>query len=81
MTLKRGDRVHIERDENRWPSEGTWPQFRGRTGTIVDVNLGEYGIAFGNVSRRTDGRGSFNWTDASLTWFQPHELRRIGTAL
>lgn len=28
-----GDRVRIERNETRYPSKGTWPQFRGRTGT------------------------------------------------
>jgi ribosomal protein L21E len=41
-----GDRVRIERDEIRYPSKGTWPQFRGRTGTVVEVNADEYGVVF-----------------------------------
>jgi ribosomal protein L21E len=42
-----GDRVRIERDETRYPSKGTWPRFRGKTGTVVEINLGEYGVAIG----------------------------------
>ena len=37
------------------PSKGTWPQFRGRTGTVVEINLGEYGVVFGKASPREDG--------------------------
>lgn len=46
-----GDRVRIERDETRHPSRGTWPWFRGKTGTVVEINrdrkrphLTEYGV-------------------------------------
>jgi hypothetical protein len=51
-------RVRIERDETRYRSKGNWPQFRGRTGTVVQANLGEYGVVFGKVTPRTDGRGT-----------------------
>ena len=60
MSIDIGDRVVIERDETRYRSKGTWPQFRGRTGTVVQINLGEYGVAFGKVTPRTDGRGALN---------------------
>jgi ribosomal protein L21E len=36
--LNVGDRVKIQRDETRYPSKGTWPQFRGKTGTVVEIN-------------------------------------------
>ncbi len=56
-----GDRVRIERDETRYPSKGTWPRFRGRVGTVVEINadrqrphLTEYGVAFGKVWPRPD---------------------------
>jgi hypothetical protein len=74
-----GDRVRIERDETRYRSKGTWPQFRGRTGTVVQTNLGEYGVVFGKVAPRTDGRGAFQF-EGTVTWFQPHELRPCGKA-
>ncbi len=52
----------IERDEKIYPSKGTWPQFRGRTGTVVQINkdpkrphLTEYGVALGFVGARTHG--------------------------
>jgi hypothetical protein len=71
-----GDRVRIERDETRYPSKGTWPQFRGKTGTIVEINLGEYGVCFGKVWPRPDRPGVYRWGgDDSPTWFQPYELR------
>lgn len=66
-----GDRVRIERDETLYPSKGTWPQFRGKTGTIVEINedrkrphLTEYGIVFDN------SRGN----SYSVTWFKAHEI-------
>jgi hypothetical protein len=74
-----GDRVRIERDEMRYPSKGTWPQFRGRTGTIVEINLGEYGVVFGGVRPRTDGRGRSRWS-GPVTWFRDYELRTTGKA-
>ncbi len=79
-----GDRVRIERDETRWPSKGTWPQFRGKTGVIVQVNvdrrrphLTEYGVALGWVAPRSDGRTQFSWDPKSLAWFKVHEMYRL----
>jgi hypothetical protein len=74
-----GDRARIERDETRYRSKGTWPQFRGRTGTVVQTSLGEYGVVFGKATPRTDGRGAFQF-EGTVTWFQPHELRPCGKA-
>lgn len=82
MTFNVGARVGINRDETRYPSKGTWPQFRGRTGTIVEVNvdrkhphLTEYGVVFGKVNLRTDGRGAFHWSgNEPITWFKAHEI-------
>jgi hypothetical protein len=75
-----GDSVRIERDESRYPSKGTWPQVDGRTGTVVEINRDrehpertEWGVAFGTVTRRTDGRGAFNNTGV-VTWFKSYEL-------
>jgi hypothetical protein len=75
-----GDGVKIERDESRYPSKGTWPSFRGKTGTIVEINLGEYGVAFGKVWPRPDRPGVLRWSDSVVTWFQPHELRVLARA-
>jgi len=68
-----GDRVRVERDETRYPCRGTWPQFRGRTGTVVEVNadrqrphLTEYGV-------------SFTKRDRAWAWFKVYELTVIGT--
>lgn len=80
-----GDRVRISRDETRYPSKGTWPQFRGKTGTVVEINvdrkrphLTEWGVVFGMVKRRTDGRGAFNWSgDEPITWFKEYEIRWV----
>jgi hypothetical protein len=82
-TFSVGDRVRIERDESRYPSRGTWPQFRGRTGTVVEINvdrkrpqLTEYGVAFGKTRTRPDG--SLHGDDAT-TWFKAHELSALGS--
>jgi hypothetical protein len=79
-----GDRVRVERDETLHPSKGTWPRFRGRIGTVVEVNadrnhphLTEYGVALGKVSARTDGRGAFNWDASLVAWFKAHEIVRV----
>lgn len=77
-----GSRVRIERDETRHPSKGTWPRFRGKTGTVVEVSedrkrphLTEYAVIFGRVKPRADGRGAFAWSgNESVTWFKAHEL-------
>jgi hypothetical protein len=72
-----GDRVRIERDETLYPSKGTWPNFRGRAGTIVEINgdhkrpqATEFGVALGKVSPRTDRPGTFNWDASSVAWFK-----------
>lgn len=74
-----GDAVRIERDEARYPSKGTWPQFRGRVGTVVEVNtdrkhahLTEYGVVFAKA--RTDGRGG---QYSIVTWFKLHEMHAL----
>jgi hypothetical protein len=76
-----GDRVRIERDEVCYPSKGTWPQFRGCTGTVVEVNrdrrrphLSEWGVVFGQVSERKDRPGAFAYGGNSVVWFKPYEL-------
>jgi hypothetical protein len=76
-----GGRVRIERDETRYPSKGTWPQFRGKTGTVVEINLGEIGVVFGKVKPRHDGRGKFIRSGHEpITWFQSYELVPAGAA-
>lgn len=77
--LAPGATVRVERDETKYPSRGTWPQFRGRTGTLIEVNragggLPEYGVVFGTVTPRTDGRGAYSHSDI-VTWFKSYELR------
>lgn len=79
-----GTRVRIERDETRYPSRGTWPRFRGKTGTVVQVNvdrkrphLTEYGVSLGKVTARTDGRGALNWESVDVVWFKVYELTPI----
>lgn len=61
-----GANVRIERDETIHPSRGSWPQFRGRTGTIIEINRAgkgatEYGVGFGKQQR-------------AEAWFKAHEL-------
>lgn len=77
-----GDRVRVDRDEARYASRGTWPQFRNKVGTVVEVNRSgrgatEFGVAFGKVTSRTDGRGRLNWDAESVFWFKAHELSRV----
>ncbi len=82
-----GDRVRIERDDSLYPSHGTWPQFRGRVGTVVEINRDrrrphstEYGVVFTRVCKRTDGRGGFRH-DGDVSWFKAYELSlRVGAA-
>jgi hypothetical protein len=76
-----GDRVKIERDETHYPSKGTWVQFRGKTGTVVEVNLGEYGVCFGKVTPRKSRPGSSDWDSADVAWFQPYELKVLARGL
>jgi hypothetical protein len=73
-----GDRVRIERDEVRYPSQGTWPQFRGKTGTIVEINLGEYGVCFGKVTPASAKSKRKLWYDTkAVAWFQPYEVQPV----
>ena len=53
-----GNRVRIERDETIYPAKGTWPQFRGCTGIVVEINLGESGVVFSKASPREDRPGA-----------------------
>ena len=77
-----GRMVRIERDENRYPSKGTWPEFRGRTGTIVEINVdrnrphrSEYGVAFGKVSSAGKfAKRAHNWEAKSVAWFKIYEM-------
>jgi len=69
-----GDAVVIERDETRYPPKGTWPRFRGRVVTVVEINLGEYGVALGKTLPASGRRGG-SMKGGSVTWFQPYELR------
>ena len=80
-----GHPVRIERDETRYPSKGTWPQFRGRAGTVVEVNedrkrphLTEHGVVFGKVWPRADRPGVYRWSEP-VTWFKAHEMRGLAT--
>jgi hypothetical protein len=74
-----GDRVRIERDETLYPSKGTWPTFRGRVGTVVEINrdgkrphLTEFGVSFGGKLRRRPD-GSLHGNNV-VTWFKGYEL-------
>lgn len=76
-----GDRVRIERVETLYPPEGTWPLFRGRTATVVEINtdhkrphLTEYGVVFGKL-RTPNPKGSIS--DGAPFWFKLYELRPI----
>ncbi|QGH79724.1 hypothetical protein SEA_ANON_53 [Gordonia phage Anon] len=62
--MRKGDRVKAVRDETKYPSKGSWPQYRGKRGTVTGTNLGEIGV-------------SFTSDDNTDAWFQPHELERI----
>jgi hypothetical protein len=84
LTLNVGDRVRIERDEKLYPSKGTWPQFRGRTGTVVEINrdhkrprLTEYGVVFTKATARGGRPGKFNYDNGSVTWFKCYEVSSI----
>lgn len=81
-TFSSSELVRVQRDEIRNPSRGTWPQFRGRAGTVVEINLDhkrpyqtEYGVVFGKVAPRIDGRGNFIRSgNEPITWFKAHEI-------
>ncbi len=74
-----GDRVKIERDQKLYPSKGTWPQFRGRTGTVVQFNLGEIGVCFGKVwAASPKANRVLEWEADQVYWFQPYEVALSG---
>ena len=62
--------------------QGAWPQFLGRTGTIIEVNLDrkrprltEFGVSFGEVTKALDGhRREFNWDAVDVAWFKAYEM-------
>lgn len=69
--MKIGTKVRIERDETLYPSKGTWPKYRGKRGTVVENNIGEIGVVFGETWR--DSRNRIRH-DEGITWFQPYEI-------
>lgn len=80
-----GDRVIIERDNTCHPARGTWPQFSGRRGTVVEKNvdrkrphLTEYGVCFGKVRQGgVRSRRALDWSAADVVWFNADELTPI----
>jgi hypothetical protein len=77
MPPRVGDLVRVERDETLYPSKGTWPQFRGRSGVVVEESHGEYGVALGRV-RPIDGTTRTRGPSGNaVTWFQPWESTTI----
>lgn len=68
--LNKGDAVRIERDEQLWPSRGSWPQYRGRRGVVESFSRcdDEIGVWLGDYM--ADG-------NRAVVWFEPWELRRV----
>jgi len=65
-----GDEVRCERSA---PSNGTWPRYAGRTGTVAvlierieDVWIGEVGVAWGSAAHH-----------GAASWVRPDELVRL----
>ncbi|OBG28384.1 hypothetical protein [Mycobacterium sp. 852002-51057_SCH5723018] len=87
LALDIGQTVRIERDETRYPSKGSWPEFRGRTGTVVEINLDrkrpnltEYGVAFGKVTAASpQARRATRWDHAAVAWFKVYEICALAT--
>lgn len=72
--MKIGTRVRVERDETKYPPKGTWPRFRGKTGTLVSRNGDEYGVIFGPVWLHPE-TGRLKWSGVDvITWFKRYEL-------
>ncbi len=85
MKIRVGDKVRIERDEIRRPSGGTWSQFRGRIGTVVEISrdrnyphLTEFGIVFNNPRLRVDRPGLYD-SSGPVTWFKIYEIVAVGS--
>jgi hypothetical protein len=86
MNIAVGTKVRIERDETLYPSKGTWPQFRGKTGTVVQVNvdrerphLTEYAVTFGKF-RKPNQHGTIP-VGPDTYWFKAYELLNIAPVL
>jgi hypothetical protein len=84
--LPLGTVVVIERDEDLWPSKGTWRRFVGRRGTIISntperLDLGpenpleqrrpKFHLEYGIAWLRKPGP-----KDSIDHWFLPHEVER-----
>jgi ribosomal protein L21E len=74
-----GDRVRVERDEQRYPSRGTWPQYRGRAGTVVSVNRARTvqvrdGAGSKAVKVSAEYGVSFSRGRSVDAWFGRHEI-------
>lgn len=76
MMPKVGDKVRLERDETKHPIRGSWRRYRGKTGTVVEINRAgkgptEFAVAFGKV--QIDENGHYRSGDKA--WFQAHSLK------
>lgn len=79
--FKVGDAVRVERDEDLYPSRGTWPRYRNRPGFVVQLNhdADEIGVVL-TLTRprwRTDPghEGDLAYDSDQVSWFRPYELR------
>lgn len=80
--MKIGDRVVIARDEQTYPSKGTWPRFRGKVGTVVEINHDrrrpdrtEYAVCWGRVRPSAHRFGGYDWDAYAVAWFKSQEMR------
>lgn len=80
--MKVGDRVRVQRDEVNHPPRGSWKQWKGKVGSIVEVNrsgknrVPEFGVSFRPLRQRPDT--SLHGDDAPV-WFLGHELVPAGS--
>lgn len=89
--MRVGDKVRVERDEQLYPSKGTWSQFAGKTGIVASVNRGRTETVIGRpvgmskklpafpreVKIETEYGVSFTRGNHVDAWFQAHELKRV----
>ena len=85
MTLNVGDHIRVQRDEKLFPSRGTWPKYRGKTGYVCIVSEGggrgddpEYGVVL-TIHRppwrkEHDREHELSYDSEALLWFAPYEL-------
>jgi len=75
--------VRIERDQTRWPSKGSWSKYRGRSATIVSVNVETLDAGPGTKPRNVPFHVEYGiaWkpgadlaATATDAWFLPHEV-------